>query len=339
MPSATFGARLAAGLANAQSVGFVLVTGNDFPNHVLDRFRSWRCTPYHFALTDSTSTRGVMEYDISLPVGKSADLHQRAGKTWLLNEPLSPCAQILHTAGPIASPAFHTLATPELLEKSCLQDMLSARCCLGIQHKPIIVWEPDPTRCKRQHLEEHVNACAWVDVFSPTHTELVALCTPGDQEVSPNDQQPSIQLIEDYARRFLKASMKNAVEDATVIAVRAGKHGCLVMSVKHGKRWFPAFYENGSKKIVDVDGAGSAFLGAFTYVLQTTGSMTEAAIYGIVAASFAMEQIGLPVLSSEEDADRWNEEDVVRRLDAYRWTNYHKKWSPWENVQHVSGAS
>jgi len=45
---------------------------------------------------------------------------------------------------------------------------------------------------------------------------------------------------------------------------------------------------------------------------------SEAAAYGHVAASFALEQIGVPNFQSEGSVETWNGVKVRERLEEYR---------------------
>lgn len=45
--------------------------------------------------------------------------------------------------------------------------------------------------------------------------------------------------------------------------------------------------------------------------------MVEAAVWGSVAASYAIEQVGMPILTQESDGERWNGERVQDRVDEF----------------------
>ena len=70
--------------------------------------------------------------------------------------------------------------------------------------------------------------------------------------------------------------------------------------------------------MVDPTGAGNTFLGGFVAGLQTTGDVHDAVCYGHVAASFALEQIGLPTLEETEGRVVCNGVVVMERLEEYR---------------------
>ncbi|ERT02983.1 carbohydrate/purine kinase [Sporothrix schenckii 1099-18] len=71
-------------------------------------------------------------------------------------------------------------------------------------------------------------------------------------------------------------------------------------------------------QVVDPTGGGNSFLGGFTVALARGKSLDEAAAWGNVAASFAIEQVGVPVLGQDADGqETWNGVRVEDRYSAY----------------------
>lgn len=63
------------------------------------------------------------------------------------------------------------------------------------------------------------------------------------------------------------------------------------------EKWIPAYYTpETSAKVVDPTGGGNAFLGAVAVALARGEEFEEAALWGSVAASFVIEQTGMPNL-------------------------------------------
>lgn len=65
--------------------------------------------------------------------------------------------------------------------------------------------------------------------------------------------------------------------------------------------WLPPFYDSkeeeiSTTKVVNTTGAGNAFQGGFILGYSETLNFIRAACYGSIAASFALEQIGVPHL-------------------------------------------
>lgn len=103
-------------------------------------------------------------------------------------------------------------------------------------------------------------------------------------------------------------------------------------------RWMPAYWtkEHGDK-VVDPTGGGNTFLGGLAAALARGKTMEEAASWGSIAASFAIEQVGVPTLGrneeqddddddkEEEEKETWNGVTVNSRLQEY----YERiGWSP-----------
>lgn len=208
--------------------------------------------------------------------------------------------------------AFHILARPDDL-KTHVEGLLSSRLRHGITKKPLLVWEPAPPHCNTANRNASLQACRLIDVFSPNHLELISLF----EEESDPSKGFDRTTVEQYAKRVLDASLVDS-ESGAMIVVRAGEHGCLILSKLDHPRWLAPFYNAPSSKVVDPTGAGNTFLGALMVALQQGRSLGDAAIYGTIAASFALEQIGLPMLSSPDGMETWNGGRFAERLDEYR---------------------
>ena len=218
----------------------------------------------------------------------------------------------LEASGLLHAPAFHVLAKPDDLE-ALVTDLLSRRTRNKLSTKPLLVWEPAPPHCIAANRDAHLDACRIVDVFSPNHLELASLLDQQGQAEPRLDRAE----VERYARCFRDARSARP-ERSPDLVVRAGELGCLITLEADETCWLPPFNDPSSPKVVDPTGAGNAFLGALTIKLQQGCSLKDAAIHGSVTASFAVEQIGLPVLGPLRGAETWNGTDFSARLDEYR---------------------
>jgi sugar/nucleoside kinase (ribokinase family) len=83
--------------------------------------------------------------------------------------------------------------------------------------------------------------------------------------------------------------------------------------------WLPAvFSEKEAKRVVDPTGGGNGFLGGLAVALARGKELQEAVAWGNVAASFAIEQVGMPVLGKDEvGRETWNGFLVEERLEQY----------------------
>ena len=234
----------------------------------------------------------------------------------------------------LISRTFHLICIPSRCVR-LVSDILSRRESLmedlpelrETLEKPIFVWEPMEGSCRPSELLSFYEALKFVDVFSPNEHELKLLFHgPTDDE----NQSLTMECIHEHCQTLLTLGFSN---NASAVVVRRGASGCVIAS--HGDFLsVPAYHQTPtkgtSKEIAlweehkaqywDVTGGGNAFLGGFCISLlsrqddQVVGRRCAkyelAAIYGSVAASFAIEQIGLPRLTYRQDdgVELWNGE-------------------------------
>lgn len=110
------------------------------------------------------------------------------------------------------------------------------------------------------------------------------------------------------------------------------------------ERWIPAFHtdahddggddpskdEEGAEsamgeekrrqgKVVDPTGGGNTFLGGLAVALARGKGLEEAAAWGSVAASFAIEQVGMPTLGHDDEGrETWNGVRVDERFEEFK---------------------
>ena len=215
----------------------------------------------------------------------------------------------------------------------------------SVPAKPIFVWEPMEHSCRPSERRPFYEALKYVDVFSPNHDEMQALFADllnanrnswghGNAVVDRNTSDVSPFGL--YLR--LKA---NGFGDKTcALILRQGEKGCTVCSANRQLR-LPAYHRAFTdlppeeqnqwvNKVIDVTGGGNAFLGGFCIGLSMTSRWREenpslglsdfegAAFYGTVAASFAIEQIGMPKVTyrSSDGAELWNGDLPSERIDT-----------------------
>ena len=195
-------------------------------------------------------------------------------------------------------------------------------------NRPIFVWEPVPDSCKPSELENLLEALRLVDVVSPNLSELNSLF----EENSHEDDQLDESILK---RRCDVLLAKGFGVKPSAVVVRLGERGCYVAQLlRH--IFLPAYHrprgdldeteqQNWTEKAVDPTGCGNAFLGAYCIGLLTEPNslcITEfemAAIYGSIAASFVIEQVGMPQLSIRErdGQELWNGESAHDRMNIY----------------------
>lgn len=230
-----------------------------------------------------------------------------AGRTYQrLTVPLSTTWEHLTFSDVINAKCFHLFETPDDAKAQCT-NILRAR--ENIASRPLFIWEPQGKSCNAGHLERHVEAAKLVNVFSPNNAELDSLF---ETDIGLAFVRERIQA---EAKYFVDAGIGH--DRKGCIVVRCAHYGCLVASKDIEPIWLPAFYNPDSSKVVDATGAGNAFLGGLGMGYQKTGNFIEAAKYGNVAASFVVEQVGVPKVEGEGNDEIWNGESVMKRLAEY----------------------
>lgn len=170
-----------------------------------------------------------------------------------------------------------------------------------------------PDLCVPAEYENCLEALKHVDVVSPNHGELGGFfgqSTDGQEHVNH-------RLIETLCDRWLESGI--GPNGSGGIVLRSGKDGCLV--ARRGLRtWMPAYHQNG-ERVVDPTGGGNGFLGGLAVGLVRSGGVAElqeAAAWGSVSASFAIEQVGMPVLAQSGQGETWNGVRVEERLSEFK---------------------
>lgn len=81
--------------------------------------------------------------------------------------------------------------------------------------------------------------------------------------------------------------------------------------------WIPAYYQD-ADKVVDPTGGGNAFLGGLAVAMVRGKKLEEAARWGSISASFAIEQVGMPTVGKNMDGrEVWNGVRVEERLGEF----------------------
>ncbi|EME77347.1 uncharacterized protein MYCFIDRAFT_42207 [Pseudocercospora fijiensis CIRAD86] len=292
MPYSTVGACLAVDEADVHRICCFLLAGHDFPQEATKEIESWGVDLEIQNSEGRVSTRGKLQY---------------------------------HDQG-FATSAFHFVASPDQLTLQ-VKDLLEARKEAGITTRPFLAWEPAPMHCRPNSLAAHVEASKLVDVFSPNHQELDALCGRLKQQAD----RPDCMTITGCAAAFMEEHF-HAFGPHQLVIIRAAEHGSLVarrttsgdeLQDTVDMTWVVPYYSGDDQhRIKDATGAGSAFLGAFAVEFQQNGGdAVEATAKASVAASFAVEQIGLPTKHHSSgrrtSKSEWNGTTVAERMKEY----------------------
>jgi sugar/nucleoside kinase (ribokinase family) len=278
-PQAAFGMRLPAlaGWAEASTVGLIAGIGHDLP----DSARRWLASA-------GIDLDGIRESDLPTPrAWQVFESNGRRTQVWRV-EGRAISAQLGRTLDRIP-PAYRTARgfhlgvhpdEPGLEFIRQLRDLLPQTA----ERRPPLIslepWKPADRPLADAALRQLCNAA---DIFSPNLVEAQSLVGEG----APDE----------LAWRLADAG-------AQMVTLRMGAQGSLLCG--HGSvRYVPAVPAH----VVDTTGAGNAYCGAFLAGYLQTGDALTAACYGAVAASFLIEQIGLPPIDA-----RWRDE-ASRRLE------------------------
>ncbi|KAF3002566.1 hypothetical protein E8E13_007936 [Curvularia kusanoi] len=294
----TLGLRLFA--TKSLNPGCLVLAGNDLPSSILEEIQRWHMD--HLVVLTSPSqpsSRGLLIYSDSTFGPKTFEY---------TTPPLRATPDHLSGTSLLTARAFHFFGTPaEILTQ--VPRLLHLRQQAHVHlPPPLIVWEPLPAACTPANLASFQEACKLVDVFSPNHLELSALFATNGEPQHRNE--PLLPTLERWATSLLATGV--GPRSTGTVVVRAGADGALALQRGKPSVRVPAYYAHGAEAVVDPTGAGNAFLGGYVVgFLREEGSVKDALCYGAVAASFALEQIGLPG-SGVVDAGGWG------RLEEFR---------------------
>lgn len=226
----------------------------------------------------------------------------RTARAWQLFEPDERRIEIFRTDPAEferCKPGFQDLPEDYLaargyhLQWGTLQELAELVAALRAANPSLtLVWEPSPSHCN-QRPEMFQRILPQVDLFSPDLGEA-------EQISGRTDPADMISTLIDWG--------------APLVALRMGARGSLVRPAT-GAGWrVPAV----PARIVDVTGAGNAYLGGFLTGLGQGLDAREASLRATVSASFAVEQFGLPRFDENLPAEAERRLNWAReRLEAW----------------------
>ena len=278
--------------------------GYDFPLTIHEEIDSWQLSTRYISTPDRATTSARNTYE-----GEFRRF-----------EFLTPKMQVDHTMLDddfVRAKIFHVIGTPERCFGLC-EGLMDRRAAIGCLERPIIVWEPMEDSCLPNHLPEFRRVLNLVDIFSPNEDEFAKLL--GIDLGTRN--HIATEELQHHCSLLLEGSKLKA------LVVRLGAKGVSVfhkaVSTLHHIQ-LPAYYQNDQEtsKVIEVTGAGNAFIGGYCMSLienpQTNDSEVHkrAAIWGSVAASFVIEQVGMPSLTVSDHQELWNGDSAMRRVQVY----------------------
>ena len=192
---------------------------------------------------------------------------------------------------------------------------------------PIIVWEPVPDLCTPDELENLQEAAKYVNVVSPNGPELNQFFV-NFGEVTWEGMMGLIRVKAGGPGKSLGVVVRNGAD---------GSRLC----IENRRMHLRAYHQNGVG-VVDPTGGGNTYLGALAVGLARAVEPAEgfldeslfafckhkairtpnyrrhllAVLHATIAASCAIEQVGMPLLVGDED-DCWNGQKYKDRFAEY----------------------
>ncbi|EPS36602.1 hypothetical protein H072_9832 [Dactylellina haptotyla CBS 200.50] len=278
----------------SKTLGWIVDAGNDFPDDIRTELQRWDTKLVLRENLDRQSTRGWNSYGpADFRSFKYLTPKLRLTPLDFANTPL------------IDSSSFHLICSPG----RCNEIVDSISSLRTSSKSPILIWEPVPDLCTPSELSACLETLQRISVVSPNAAELGAFygLSTADAEIKST--------IEENAEKWYHSGIGSS-KDGPVV-VRAGKDGCYIRH-KDGKTWLPAYFdETSAEKVADPTGGGNCFIGGLAVGLVRTSDVVLSAAWATVAASFAIEQIGMPVLTHKDGLELWNGVDPQQRLSEY----------------------
>ncbi|PNS16820.1 hypothetical protein CAC42_4784 [Sphaceloma murrayae] len=280
------GARILSPPPSSRGVGWVVDCGPDFPEDLRQSIEAWQ-TGALMRERQSPTTRGWNGYSDN----EKRDFKYLTPKIRIAEDDLSPDL--------LASKSFHMVCAP-----SRAVELVKGITARRKDHhpriqKPLFIYEPNPDWAIPDALEETLSTIQHVDVLSPNHSELANLFGRQD-EVHEGGFKASV--VEECAEQMLKYASDRR-RTLNVIGLRI---------------WLPPYHTD-QRKVVDPTGGGNGFLGGFAVGLVRTGDIVQATAWGMVSASFCIEQVGVPVLHDEgAGLETWNGVNAQNRLSEWK---------------------
>lgn len=141
---------------------------------------------------------------------------------------------------------------------------------------------------------------------------------PPDRQLADGELRAVLTACEVFSPNWLEATRLTSREDGREVLARLRALGCRVLALRRGPRGADVWDLAAGRgvhvpavrtAVVDVVGAGNAFCGALLARLEV--GLAEAACHASAAASYLIEQVGLPAALP-------NPADYARRLDEAR---------------------
>ncbi|CAE7168703.1 unnamed protein product [Rhizoctonia solani] len=243
----------------ASEVGQLVDRGIDFPASIQEELDHYGSEMWHYRdQPDNKTTRAVNRY-----TGELRDFDYLTPRIRLTPKDL--------TGTPLESPRqVHFVCSPA----RAAQIMRDADTYGAKDWKPFTIYEPIPISCVPEELPALRQILHRIDILSPNAEEALGLLSIDKAGVDNHS------VIEVAAARFLSFGV--GANSLGYVIIRCGAMGAYAATLLAGivrGWWIPAYWTSEDKgAVVDVTGAGNAFLGGLSAGLRlSNGNVYEGA--------------------------------------------------------------
>ncbi|ORZ00523.1 Ribokinase-like protein [Syncephalastrum racemosum] len=270
---------------DSRTIGYIAKEGFDHPETITRQLDSLDMTIRHDGHKDQHTTRGLntfgpndhRDFEYIHPIIRIT-----------ARDPPEEWVRTLRV--------IHIICSPERAIEIVTEWRDREQQC-GARSGAVFIWEPVPWSCRAECLDLVRQASQLVDVLTPNHEEAQALL--------------GHKLDDSHGDHYMQ-QLFHATQPRQALIVRAGRRGAAVMTKDMALRWVPAYHDN-QDLVRDVTGAGNAFCGGLCIGWsETNGDPVMAAMFGAVSSSFAVEQVGLPMIHQKDTEDQWNDGPSAR---------------------------
>lgn len=287
------------------AIGQIVDRGMDFPASVQRELDHYGSDMWHFRdQPNNKTTRAVNRY-----TGELRDFDYLTPRIRLTPQDLP--------GTPLESPRqIHFVCSPT----RAAQILHDADVYGANDWKPFTIYEPIPFRCVPEELPALKQVLGRINILSPNAEEALGLLSIDKAGVDDSS------VIESAAAQFLSFGV--GPEGSGYVVIRCGAMGAYGATSKAGEIegwWVPAYWgSEDAGAVVDVTGAGNAFLGGLSAGLSlSNGDVREALLYATVSAGYTIQQLGLPQIeykksNAADSIEIWNGDIPRDRLEQLK---------------------
>ncbi|EPX74565.1 carbohydrate kinase [Schizosaccharomyces octosporus yFS286] len=302
---ALIGARIWSSTAESKRLRIIVDKGYDFPESVKDELDNLEAGIVYRETPERKTTYGYNR------------VHNSGLRLFEYLSPKKPIrAEDLLETGSFDSKTIHVITNP----KSFIGMSEEIAKYGSLTDRPKVIWEPTPESCFPENWPVCQKAMKYCDIFSPNEVDAANLlgidvkvakekaieCVYAFQEMEiGRNGQGWVVLRCGSAGCFIAPSTsQTSQEQDGVVAQREAVHiPCVPMA---------------PGSVIDTTGAGNTFCGALILEYYRTQNIVLSSVKATVAASFTIQQHGLPKLTHTENGiDLWNGESAFQRLKHF----------------------